>query len=166
MTCKFTYPQEYIDRVKAAFPDVPNLFPLLDTGSEHVKQFVEGTWGNLQPTEYLKARESGDYTALDKEAHMSIERRSIHDECHRLWDEFRTYGPDNLPQTTEHKQTVAHPSQSNVPIEVLGTMVDHGFFNDGDYKEEFFRGDWLVCNASKQIRIIPFGDQHKHFNFS
>jgi len=80
------YPADFIERVKAEFPDFEQLHKMLDSGNPVVGRILEDNrgWGGLTPQSFLKRWEEGKEKEIRDIAAKSVRINDLYNE----WEKF------------------------------------------------------------------------------
>lgn len=62
-----TYPEEFVEQVKAAFPDWAEMHRLLDIGNEDVGRLLNQKRGNVDPRRIIMLLEEGQPDQVQRE---------------------------------------------------------------------------------------------------
>ena len=84
---KKQYPAEFVKRVKAAYPDWPDLHKALDKGSEIVGRYLDDSReGGIDPHEVVKMIDQGQVQALRQKADELVLRQKLYTEWGKIAD--------------------------------------------------------------------------------
>ncbi|MFA5830946.1 MAG: hypothetical protein WC878_03905 [Candidatus Paceibacterota bacterium] len=80
------YPADFIERVKAEFPNSENLHKALDAGGDNVGRYLDDNrgWGTLTPQSFLKLWEEGKEKEIRDIAAKSVRINDLFNEWKKI----------------------------------------------------------------------------------
>jgi len=81
-----TYPEKFIEKVKAEFPDCERLHEMLDKGESFVGRYLEESIGSqMKEAEVITAFDEGRQEEVYNDAKKSVHRRELYTEWYKLY---------------------------------------------------------------------------------
>ena len=84
-TARKQYPANFVERVKAEYPNWPDLHKALDSGNQFAGRYLDdSSQGGISPSEVVKMIDSGRVLELRNKADQLIRRQKLYSDWGKL----------------------------------------------------------------------------------